>query len=255
MGSVELPVEAVYPTLTLTDVTNVSVDSTSQTITGLTDNTTYNIRAVLRHTATGESLVIDRVLDDTGAVVEFTTGLNENIFMSVGGVTPTHTSLTFELREFTSNKDVNYDIEYFIYRFDTGSSSYVKLTLTQSSTDISNATFAPPVTAYPLVVFTNLIANTKYKVTAKVLNKSTSAYYNGGEEIVLIENQFTLDYVIGYQINTGSTEVGVNSIVLHFTRLDDNTNDPSGVFNSILFRGAYEIAPLTLDTVELSRTS
>eukprot|EP00959_Pyramimonas_sp_CCMP1952_P204306 4272866-Pyramimonas_sp.AAC.2 len=64
MGDAELPVQAVYPTITLTDVNNISIDNTTQTITGLTDDTVYNIRAVLRHTTTGQSKVIDRVLDD-----------------------------------------------------------------------------------------------------------------------------------------------------------------------------------------------
>ena len=169
----ELPVEIVYPSITLTDVNNISIDNTTQTITGLQDDTLYNIRAVLRHNSTGVSKVIDRVIDDVGNIVEFRTLLNESIYLAIGGVGATQSSLGFELREFTSNKNVNYDIEYFIYQFDTAALSYTKLAQTQTTGDISNATFAPPVTAYPLVNFSNLIANTKYKVTAKVLNKST----------------------------------------------------------------------------------
>ena len=56
----ELPVEIVYPSITLTDVNNISIDNTTQTITGLQDDTLYNIRAVLRHNTTGVSKVIDK---------------------------------------------------------------------------------------------------------------------------------------------------------------------------------------------------
>eukprot|EP00976_Prorocentrum_cordatum_P101212 1192530-Prorocentrum_minimum.AAC.4 len=250
----ELPVEIVYPNITITDVNNVSIDNTTQTITGLQDDTTYNIRAVLRHNTTGVSKVIDRVIDDEGNIVEFRTLLNESIYMAIGdSVGVTQTSLGFELREFTSNKSVNYDIEYFIYQFNTATQAYTKLAQTQTTGDISNATFAPPVTAYPLINFSNLTANTKYKVTAKVLNKSTNVYYNGGEEIVLLENQFTLSHTINYNINLALTDVTVNSITLHFTQLSDNTNDPSGVFNSIKFLGSYEVASFEYGIVEVDR--
>ena len=110
----ELPVEIVYPSITLTDVNNISIDNTTQTITGLQDDTLYNIRAVLRHNTTGVSKVIARVIDDVGNIVEFRTLLNESIYLAIGGVGVTQTSLGFELREFTSNKSVNYDIEYCI---------------------------------------------------------------------------------------------------------------------------------------------
>eukprot|EP00959_Pyramimonas_sp_CCMP1952_P373842 7829184-Pyramimonas_sp.AAC.1 len=65
--------------------------------------------------------------------------------MAIGdSVGVTQTSLGFELREFTSNKSVNYDIEYFIYQFNTATQAYTKLAQTQTTGDISNATFAPP---------------------------------------------------------------------------------------------------------------
>ncbi len=255
MSTTPLPTQVVYPTLTLTNVNNLSVDNSTQTLAGLADNTTYNLRAVLRHNATGESIVIDRVLDDTGNVVEFTTQLNEVIYLAAGGVQAAHTTIGFELRDFNSNKNVNYDVEYFIYEYDQPSATYTKLAQTHTTTDVSNAAFTPPVATYPSVLFDNLTSNTKYKITAKVLNKSTGTYYNGGTEIVLIDNQFTLEYIIDYNINTAITDVGVNSIILHFTRLGDNTGDASGLFNSILFRGSYEISPFNFATVDVTRTN
>jgi len=258
-----LPTEITYPSVSIPDATNTSIDNTLRSIINLRDNTTYNIRAVLRNNATGRTTIIDKVRDDTGEVFEFTTQLDENITIGIGtSLVLAHTSLSYHITQFNSNKETNYDLECFIYEWDDASSTYIKLGQSIPITNISNALFTPSTTTFPSATFTNLNYNKKHKSTCKIYNKTLGQYYNSGQELHLFDDRFTLNYLIDFYINTARTERTTNSITLYFTSLMDNRDPvlvPPGnsthIFNTILFQAFYEISPLVLNSIDVNKTN
>lgn len=243
-----------FPSVTISDATNTSIDNSFRQINGLNDNTTYNVRAILTHNSTGRRITIDKVLDDTGNIFQFTTLINESITIGIDtSLQKTQTSLSYEIREFSSNKDHLYNIECMLYYWDITTSQYILMpSQTKLIESINNALFTilgggggGPL-AYPLVNFTNLTHNTKYKSTCKIYNTNLGQYYNGGQEITLFNNVNTLDYLISFAINPSLTTRTTNSITLYFTELMDNrdpvvTTPSSVVFDSVKFRGVYEM--------------
>ena len=98
-----LPVEivdpVVYPKVVIPAATNLNIDNTTKYISGLNDDTTYNVRAVIRNNATGKAVVINRVLDQ-GMVSSQTFAYRyQTIFFKV--------------------LSIRYDIGDFWYRYDT----------------------------------------------------------------------------------------------------------------------------------------
>ena len=75
-----------FPKITINDVNNTNLDSVTKQITGLQDDQVYNIRAILKNNSTNQQVIIPRVLDDTGAVFQFRTPIDEIISMSAGVV-------------------------------------------------------------------------------------------------------------------------------------------------------------------------
>lgn len=224
-----------FPKITINDVNNTNLDSVTKQITGLQDDQVYNIRAILKNNSTNQQVIIPRVLDDTGAVFQFRTPIDEIISMSAGVVNSSFTSLDFPLTNFNSNKTTTlYDIEFLLYQWVGG--TYVNLPgNTQTLTDISNADFNPPPASYPSITFSGISYDSKYKCSAKIFNKSSGNYYNGGQEILIFQDQLTSNYIILTTINTASTVKNAKSVTLYFSELKDNTSHVSSLFNTIRF--------------------
>lgn len=234
-----------YPSLSLTSVDNTNIDSTQRTISGLSDNTKYFLRGVLRNTNTGQQLIINKLLDDTGAIVTFTTPMYEVITYSTTTPTKTFTTIEFELDNFNSTQTTTgYDIYFYLYKWN--GSTYVKdNTKTQILTNISNASFATLLTpiaggltltpiAFQDVMFTGLDPGAMYRCRVSFKNRQNQLFYQSGLEQAVFDNITTDAYAIEYTIDTTRTTRNARSITLYFTRLKDNTGS-SGVFTSFNF--------------------
>lgn len=229
------------PNIILTNVTNISVDGTTQNITGLRSGTRYNLRGVLTHTGTGKMVLLDRLKDTQDNEIDFTTDSTETVSF-VSSTPVSHFNQISTNVTFSTNTSAGYDLEFKLYRLVTGSYVYQ---YSKNQFNVVDGDNLP-------MVFDSLRVNTMFKVTVTIKNRRTQLFYNGGAEFEVFTGVSTLDYLVTISLDGARTTRTATTCSVYVNSLGDNSGDNPGNFDNISF---YATTPGQTDAIVPLKTN